>query len=51
MSSDNNDIEHPRKIRIYRNGDEFSVGKKIVVNERIYRNFEQVFQHTLIISF
>lgn len=34
--------DNPRKIRVYRNGDEYFTGKRIVVNERIFRNFEQV---------
>lgn len=42
MSEYTVDVEHPRKVRIYRNGDEYFIGKKIVVNERVYRNFEQV---------
>lgn len=33
---------HPRKVRIYRNGDEFFMGKRILINDRIYGNFEQV---------
>jgi hypothetical protein len=36
------DEMHPRKIRIYKNGDEFFPGKKMIINLRIYRNFEQV---------
>ncbi|KAI9364503.1 hypothetical protein DFJ73DRAFT_792651 [Zopfochytrium polystomum] len=31
-----------RKIKVYRNGDVFNPGKKLVVSPRIYRNFEQV---------
>ncbi|KAI8904878.1 hypothetical protein EDD86DRAFT_194666, partial [Gorgonomyces haynaldii] len=32
---------HPRKIRIYKNGDEYFMGKRIILNERIYRSYEQ----------
>jgi hypothetical protein len=31
-----------RKIRIYRNGDPFDHGKKLIVSPRLYRNYEQV---------
>ncbi|KAJ3264041.1 Doublecortin domain-containing protein 2C, partial [Borealophlyctis nickersoniae] len=31
-----------KKIRVFRNGDIFTPGKKLVVSTRVYRNFEQV---------
>lgn len=33
-----------RKIRVYRNGDTHYVGKRMVVNGRVFKNFEQVKQ-------
>lgn len=36
------DGSHPRKIRVYKNGDDYYIGKRVLVNDRIYRNFEQV---------
>ncbi|KAJ1537207.1 Doublecortin domain-containing protein 2C, partial [Cladochytrium tenue] len=35
-----------RKIRIFRNGDVFAPGKKLVVSPRVYRNYEQ-FLHNI----
>ncbi|KAI9203446.1 uncharacterized protein BJ171DRAFT_600009 [Polychytrium aggregatum] len=35
-----------RKIRVFRNGDIFAPGKKVVISTRFYRNFEQ-FLHAL----
>ncbi|KAJ1566323.1 Doublecortin domain-containing protein 2B, partial [Cladochytrium tenue] len=35
-----------RKIRVFRNGDVFAPGKKLVVSPRVYRNYEQ-FLHNI----
>lgn len=39
-----------KKIRVFRNGDVYAPGKKLVVSKRIYRNFEQVSQFNTTIS-
>ena len=33
--------EKSRKIKIFRNGDVFNSGKKLVVSSRVYKNYEQ----------
>ncbi|KAJ3013827.1 Doublecortin domain-containing protein 2C [Thoreauomyces humboldtii] len=30
-----------KRIRVFRNGDSYDAGKKLVINPRVYRNFEQ----------
>ncbi|KAK6097267.1 hypothetical protein MT418_002890 [Batrachochytrium dendrobatidis] len=35
----------PKRIRVYRNGDTYHTGRKLVVNRHIYRNFEQFLFH------
>ncbi|TPX34748.1 hypothetical protein SmJEL517_g02775 [Synchytrium microbalum] len=35
---------HSRRVRVFKNGDVFSPGRRVVVSTRVYRNFEQFLQ-------